>query len=927
MSEKPAFLITAPSSGSGKTTIARALMARYASKGMKVQPFKCGPDYIDTKFHERVCGRPSINLDVFMMGEEHIKELFTHYSSDADIAIIEGMMGMFDGYDHDKGSAADIAQVLDIPVVIVIDSHSSAYSIAPLLRGLIGFDSRIQVAGIIFNKVGSANHEASLREVCNDVGVRCLGCIRKNKTLEQGSRYLGLDFSDDLQSINDISSIVKDIELPVTPVTCNHNDNAIDAVPLSMSKIDGIAAIARNDDSFSFIYAETIDLLRSKYSGVAFFNPEEDTSLPEKTKFLLLPGGYPEKHLKALSANKSLMQSIRQYIEDGGKVEAECGGMMYLCESITDDEGEYELCGIFPYKITARKADRKLSLGYRRYTLDGKEYRGHEFHYTQFIDSSPESICKMFNARGKEVGSPVFRYKNVTASYVHKSPLPMAPAAKETAKGSTPTLAFFGTGSDVGKSVIAAGFCRIFKQDGLNPAPFKAQNMALNSYATPEGLEIGRAQAVQAEAAGIPCHTDMNPLLLKPQSDHTSQVVLNGRPLGTQSAYSYFNKEGREPLRQAVCDAFDRLSQRFSPIIMEGAGSVSEINLRNSDLVNMPMARHANAKVILVADIDRGGVFASVYGSIMLQTPEDRKRIKGVIINKFRGDIRLFESGRDMMEKICGIPVLGVIPYMTDIHIEEEDSVDLAEKAIRAEQGKVNIAVVMLRHLSNFTDFDALELDTRVHLYYTNNTAELDKADIIVVPGSKSTIDDLYELRRNGCAQAIQKAHRNGKQIIGICGGYQMLGMEVLDPLHVEGNMERLPGLGLMPLTTTMNGEKITRQVSFELIDMPGKSLSGYEIHMGKTQLMPHTESAKLPKQLTTIGGYRHKNCIGTYIHGIFDNADFIDYILRPFANKLSGKESLFDYHTYKEQQYDMLAEHIRKHVDMDRIYKILRDE
>ena len=273
---------------------------------------------------------------------------------------------------------------------------------------------------------------------------------------------------------------------------------------------------------------------------------------------------------------------------------------------------------------------------------------------------------------------------------------------------------FAGTGSDVGKSILAAAFCRIFKQDGYSPAPFKAQNMALNSYATPEGLEIGRAQAVQAEAAGIPCHTDMNPLLLKPQSDHTSQVVLNGKPMGNKNAYDYWRRGNSDiDYRKEVCAAFDRLANRYNPIVMEGAGSISEINLRSTDLVNMPMARHAHADVILVGDIDRGGVFASVYGSISLQTPEDRQLIKGIIINKFRGDMRLFDEGRKMLEDICGVPVLGVVPYYKDIHIEEEDSVALAQKSMSAERGKVNIAVVMLKHLSNYTDFDSLEQDTR----------------------------------------------------------------------------------------------------------------------------------------------------------------------------------------------------------------------
>ena len=363
---------------------------------------------------------------------------------------------------------------------------------------------------------------------------------------------------------------------------------------------------------------------------------------------------------------------------------------------------------------------------------------------------------------------------------------------------------FVGTGSDVGKSVIATAFCRIFRQDGYHPAPFKAQNMALNSFVTPDGLEIGRAQAVQAEAAGIACHTDMNPLLLKPQSDHTSQVVLNGRPVGNRDAYSYFRQEGRETLRREVCAAYDRLALRYNPVVLEGAGSISEINLRDTDLVNLSMAFHAGADVILVGDIDRGGVFASLYGSLMLLRPEERKLIKGVLINKFRGDIRLLEPGIRMLEDLCQVPVLGVVPYYKDIYIEEEDSVSLASKSMRHEQGKVNIAVVLLRHLSNFTDFNVLERDSRVHLFYTNNVDELQEADIILLPGTKSTLDDLYELRRNGVAQAILRAHRRGTVVMGICGGYQMMGQEVTDPSHVEGSIERLPRPAIVdePLST-----------------------------------------------------------------------------------------------------------------------------
>ena len=490
---------------------------------------------------------------------------------------------------------------------------------------------------------------------------------------------------------------------------------------------------------------------------------------------------------------------------------------------------------------------------------------------------------------------------------------------------------FVGTGSDVGKSIIATAFCRILKQDGFSPAPFKAQNMALNSYATPEGFEIGRAQAVQAEAAGIPCHTDMNPLLLKPQSDHTSQVILNGKSIGNQHAYDYFRREGRETLRTAVYQAFDRLSSRYQPIVMEGAGSISEINLKQTDLANMSMAKYAQARVILVGDIDRGGVFASLYGSIMLLDDDERRLVKGIIINKFRGDLRLFEEGKKMIEELCCVPVLGVVPSYRNISIDEEDSVSISLKSRNAEKGKINIAVILLNHLSNFTDFNALEQDKRVHLFYTNNVEDIRQADIIILPGSKSTLSDLTEIRKNGVANAILQARRCGASVLGICGGYQMMGQEVRDPHHEEGECESLPGLGLLPVVTTITALKTTRQRRFRLImpDAPqpsGSELYGYEIHQGQTVPkggVPESPLAQFSDG-TTDGYFADNRCMGSYLHGILDNKAFIDFLLRPYLQQNGEAHQQMDFHAFKEQQYDLLADHVRKSVDMKRFYQIL---
>ena len=416
------FVIAAPNSGSGKTTIARGLMALFTLKGYRVQPFKCGPDYIDTKFHAAVCGRPSINLDTFMATPEHVRELYDRYGSDADVCVVEGMMGLFDGYDRDKGSSAEIARVLDLPVVLVVDAKSAAYSMAALISGFINFRKDVRISGVIFNRVGSARHFDMLQQVCDDLGVQCYGYLPKKAELEQGSRYLGLDFSEKpennllIQLLEEHVEWQKLLELaatntisaPVCAISCQEKGD--------LEKV----LIVRNDESFSFIYQENIDRL----GNVSFFDPETDVPCLDDVALLYLPGGYPEKHLDALVAAEATRQAIKEYAERGGRIIAECGGMMYLCEKIVTDEGEFPMCGVLPYTITARKADRKLSLGYRRFMLDGKEYRGHEFHYTQFLGEVPESAAQVYNAKGEPVPTPVIRYKNVLASYTHLYQLP-----------------------------------------------------------------------------------------------------------------------------------------------------------------------------------------------------------------------------------------------------------------------------------------------------------------------------------------------------------------------------------------------------------------------------------------------------------------------------------------------------------------------
>ncbi len=479
-------------------------------------------------------------------------------------------------------------------------------------------------------------------------------------------------------------------------------------------------------------------------------------------------------------------------------------------------------------------------------------------------------------------------------------------------------IMFVGTCSDAGKSILNAGFCRILKQDGYYPAPFKAQNMSLNSYATPEGFEIGRAQAVQAEACGVPCHTDMNPVLLKPSGEMMSQVILNGKPVGNRSAYEYFRKDDNAKLFDEAFAAFERLAGRYSPIVMEGAGSISELNLKKRDIVNMRMALRAGADVYLVADIERGGVFGSVYGSVMLLDEDEHKALKGIIINKFRGDVSLFDEGRKTIEELTGIPVVGVVPYLKDIYIEDEDSVALENRNSFPVEGKVNVAVVRLPQMSNFTDFNALQFDKRIHVYYSTDLKQIEKADIVVLPGSKSTIKDLLYIREKGIPELLKQMQQQGKTVIGICGGYQMMGTLINDPDNIEGTVSSVEGIGLLPMETVITKEKKTVQQQFTFLneDVP---CSGYEIHMGESTVHDEVQPLVKTSDGHTDGIYLNEYCWGTYMHGILDNQVVINRLVAPYTNEAGAD---FSYNSFKEKEYDRLADHLRQHLNIKYIYK-----
>ena len=412
MKRIPQFIISAPASGSGKTSLSMGIMEVLCKRGYTVSPFKCGPDYIDTKFHLKACGTPSVNLDSFMATPQHLKEIYLNYSQDADVVIVEGMMGLFDGYSRWKGSAAEIASILSLPIVLVVEAKSAAYSLAPLIQGFATFCKDVKIAGIIFNRVGSERHKKMLEEVCEDVSIPALGFIPNSKLLESESRYLGLDFSNLKERLSFTKIIEENVDM--------ERLLSLTTLPLQECTEKKIAdprkvLLAKNEESFSFIYSEHLD----NFSNITFFDPEEDKEIPQDIDLLYLPGGYPEKHLEKLSQSKKTLASIREYAEKGGKILAECGGMIYLCNSVLTDEGSFDLCGVLPYTITAKKEDKKLSLGYRSFTLNGVEFRGHEFHYTQFQEPIPKSITEVLDARSNLTETPVIRVKNTIASYTH----------------------------------------------------------------------------------------------------------------------------------------------------------------------------------------------------------------------------------------------------------------------------------------------------------------------------------------------------------------------------------------------------------------------------------------------------------------------------------------------------------------------------
>lgn len=499
-----------------------------------------------------------------------------------------------------------------------------------------------------------------------------------------------------------------------------------------------------------------------------------------------------------------------------------------------------------------------------------------------------------------------------------------------------------GTSSNVGKSVLAAAFCRIFYQEGYQVAPFKAQNMALNSFITREGGEMGRAQVVQAQAAGIEPDVRMNPVLLKPTGHTGSQVIVLGKAQGTLSALKYHGEYQRTTW-PIVEKALHELLAENEIIVIEGAGSPAEVNLKKNDIVNMRVALEAKSPVLLVADIDRGGALASVVGTLELLEPEEREIVRGIILNKFRGDIKLLQPALDFLEERTGIPVVGVVPYFDQFKIPEEDSVALEERRDDKQQAqarklnseeRLDIVVIRLPYLSNFTDFDSLEDELDVGLRYVKEASELGRPDCVIIPGSKNTLTDLRFLWESGLAEQIRNLWKESVSIIGICGGYQMLGRVVRDPLRTESDLEEITGLGILPMETEFELDKHTVQshgkvLTEELFFRRCKNteIAGYEIHMGRS-FVDGTPLFEIEAQGQAYGdGLISGSAFGTYIHGIFDNDPLRTALLEWLWERKGGKravENSLSHAAIREQSFNELADWVRKSVDMEQIRSIM---
>lgn len=988
----PAVMLAGTGSGCGKTTITMALLAALRRKGHIVKPFKTGPDYIDPMFHMLASGERSHNLDSWLLDSKTIKQIFGQNMQpdtegrQPDMALVEGVMGLYDGLgDSLEGSSALLANILDMPIVLLIDGSGLALSICAIIDGYINFHRQTgsRIGGVILNRVSEGGFSYLKPLIEDRCRIKVLGFMPDMDDCKLESRHLGLvQAMEDLQLRTKIDKLAaaaaESIDLGMLMDIASEgasyheqtDQKQVQEAIVPSGKICRIG-VAR-DAAFSFYYEENLNLLRRLGAQIVFFSPLTDKALPPALDGLYVGGGYPELYADTLAANLTLRKQIREAVDSGLPTLAECGGLLYMSEAATDMDGKsYEMCGVLPVKV--HMTTRLQNFGYQTITLlhdgllgpAGTEIRAHEFHYS--TSSLAGDSCKVTKPGGRSWidchHSDTYWIAYSHINFYSNPEMAKSWLAKccEYALGQEPVritarpLMIQGTMSSSGKSLVTAGLCRIFTQDGFRTAPFKSQNMALNSYITLDGLEMGRAQVLQAQACGLEPDVSMNPILLKPTSNTGSQLIVHGEVRGQYRASEYFRMKTQ--LIPEIMQAYSKNATDKDYVVIEGAGSPAEINLKQQDIVNMGMAKMVDAPVLLIGDIDRGGVFASLYGTLAMLEPEERGRVRGLIINKFRGDVEILKPGLKMLENLTGIPVVGVIP-MVDLDLDDEDGEsDRLRQTAMATDKALDIAVIRLPRISNFTDFNIFSQIPGVHLRYVHKTAGLGKPDLIIIPGSKNTQADLNWLRETGLADAVLAAaaglDSKAVPIVGICGGYQMLGEYLHDPDQVEQGGSS-SGLGLLPGETTFAGGKIRTRITARLYDesseyaydvksgaekTAGKSwlISGYEIHMGRTEITCQEQARPLLvlEDGRTDGMISADGMVwGSYLHGLFDNPQMLLYLLR-WLQRVSRPDWEFDDRVVvaldaaviREQELNKLAAVIRESINLEAVYSIMNNQ
>ena len=964
------FVLGAPASGAGKTTLASALILALRRRGHRVQPFKVGPDYIDPSFLSLASGRPCGNLDGFLT-PRRIPWILAEGSRGADLTVVEGVLGLYDGLGPEGlHSTARVARELALPVVLAVDASASATSVAALVHGFASLPGAPEVAGVLANRVSGPRHGDLVREALAQFS--CPPLLGWVPPLEETlpSRHLGLVQAFERAATGEVlervASVLEDsVDLEALVRLCREPRGAAvpPVFPEPVRTPDGsplVLAVAR-DEAFSFLYRESLACLEALGATLAPFSPLRDEALPEGTRGVYLPGGYPEEHLDELAANEPLLAALRTAHASGASFYGECGGMMFLARTLTDRVGRTApLAGLLDLEISFRK--RLSRFGYvtctaREDTLlfpAGASFPAHEFHYSHAQGEEPRAF-DVLRASGGEGWREGYARPGLLAGYGHVNLLacPEAAArwlrASATAPGVCPlpsprprrrgrALMVCGTTSDAGKSFLVTGLCRLFARRGLKVAPFKAQNMALNATSVPGGGEIGTAQAVQAEACGIPPEVRHNPVLLKPLGDSRSQVILLGRPWKEAPAREYHRDLSGHAFRVAR-EALEGLLSENDLVVMEGAGSPAEMNLYPHDIVNLRAARAARAPVILAGDIERGGVLASLCGTLEVLPQEDRGLVAALVVNRFRGDPTLFDEGVRFLEERTRRPVLGVLPYDPSLRLPAEDSLNRKDLG----EGPLRVAVVALPHLANFTDFDALG-EEGCRVVFADRPSDLAGADLVVLPGTKTTFADLRWLRERGFGEAIEAAADRGTPVWGICGGYQMLGRVLRDPEGIE-EVGEMPGLGLLPVETVFGEPKVADLAEGRmeagagwLGALRGGGVSGYEIHAGRTApLGDLPEGAGFPlwtlkrgdKEIPDGAWAREGRVFGGYLHGAADHPFFrrglLDFLraskgLPPLEGPAPTGAEL------RLARYDRLADFLEAHLDMKRLEGLMEE-